>query len=96
MTEEQREVARREAIKEKMAAASVLADSYDPGRERATKQKQKEDEQRAKAEAAAAAEAAKKAKEAAELAKKQEIEDAKKKASKFLGWAVASCMCVCV
>lgn len=82
---EQKEIARREDIKEKMRAASLMDDSYNPAKERMAKQKTKEEIAKAEADAKAAEDAQRAVKEAQEQAKKKELEDAKSKASKFLG-----------
>ncbi len=85
VAEEQKEVARREDIKEKMRASSIMDDSYNPAKERLAKQKTKEEIAKADAEAKAAEEAQRAVKEAQEQAKKKDVEDAKSKAAKFLG-----------
>lgn len=83
---EQSEADRRDKVKERMKQASVLEASYDPDRERQAKQKQRELEEQAVKDAKAAADKLKKEEEEKAQAKKKEIEDAKQKASRFLGF----------
>jgi len=82
---EQSEVDRRDKVKERMKQASVLETTYDPDRERQAKQKQRELEEQAVKDAKVAADKLKKEEEEKAQAKKKEIDDAKQKASRFLG-----------
>ena len=85
LTAVQQEQERKDQIKARMKESSVVPETYDPGRERKAKQQQKDETAKAEAEAKAKEEAAKKEEADRLQAKKKEAEDAKSKASRFLG-----------